>query len=123
MDTYTSTTGEESCRLQLSDVYEIATSVGQEFQRLIGEFGSTTMSVLVSTVVGALEHLEVYVEEYQKLRTQNCKLRLENDHLATEKDDGKKLAAKNEVSNKQYHVCGPLSADGFSPSHISYPII
>lgn len=88
--------GEEACRLQLSDVYEIATATGQEFHRLIGEFGSTTMSALVSTVVGALENLEVYVEEYQKLRTQNCKLRLENDHLATEKDEGKKLAAENE---------------------------
>lgn len=110
--------GEEACRLQLSDVYEIATATGQEFHRLIGEFGSTTMSALVSTVVGALENLEVYVEEYQKLRTQNCKLRLENDHLATEKDEGKKLAAENEVSSERYIIlCGPLLANVFSPSH------
>ena len=93
----TTDAAEELCRLKLSDVCDIATTVGQEFHRLIGEFGSTTLSVLVPTVVGALEHLEVYVEEYQKLQTQNCKLRLENDHLAAEKDQRTTLATENEV--------------------------
>ena len=87
-----------SCRLQFADVHKLAKSIGQEFQRIIEEYGGNCVSVLVPTVVDALEYLELYVEEHQKLRTQNYKLMLENDNLVAERELRMKLALENEVS-------------------------
>lgn len=87
------------CRLQLTEVYDIATTVGKEFQHLIEEFGGSSISKLVSTVLGALEHLEFYVEECEKLQAQYYKLLLENDSLASEKEERIRLASEKEVSS------------------------
>lgn len=87
-----------SCRLQVTDVYDIATKVGKEFQQIIEKFGGNCVSSLVPTVVSALEQLESYVEENQKLHAQNSKLILHNDRLAAERENRIRLAAENEVS-------------------------
>ena len=88
-----------SCKLLLlPDVYDIAKKVGEEFQRIMGEFGGNCVATLVPTVVDALEYLETYVEEYQTLQAQNYKLLLENDSLVTEREQRIRLASENEVS-------------------------
>ena len=89
-----------SMKLQLSEVYDIARKVGEEFQRIIGEFGGRCVATLVPTVVEALEYLEIYVEEYQTLQTRNYKLLLENDSLAMEREQRIRLATENEVSKR-----------------------
>lgn len=83
--------------LLLPDVYDIAKKVGEEFQRIIGEFGGNCVATLVPTVVDALEYLEMYVEEHQALQAQNYKLLLENDSLMRERELRMRLAAENEV--------------------------
>lgn len=90
-----------ACNLVPSDVHDMATRVGKEFQRLIEEYGCSSVSTLVPTVVEALEHLENYVEQYQKVQTQNFKLMLEQDSLATERERREKLKEENAVSVSQ----------------------
>ncbi len=105
-----------TCRLLLSDVHDIATKVGQEFQRLIEAYGCSSVSTIIPTVVEALEHLESYVEEYQKLQTQNFKLILENDSLAAARERRGKLDEDKEVrkSCEMMPFHGPCMAGGGS---------
>ena len=112
-----------SMKLQLSEVYDIARKVGEEFQRIIGEFGGRCVATLVPTVVEALEYLEIYVEEYQTLQTRNYKLLLENDSLAMEREQRIRLATENEVSKrcKIYGVWMYVCMYTYTPLYIIPP--
>ena len=88
--------------LQLKDVYGLAQSVGEQFQALIQQFGNTYLAELVNTVVGVLEHLEVLVEDNQKLQARICKLLLDNDTLLKENERLKAEAKKSDVSDHCY---------------------
>lgn len=84
--------------LQLKNVYDIAQSVGEQFQVLIERFGNSHLATLIDTVVNVLEHLEVFVEENQKLQARKCQLLLENDNLLKELEELKRECQKNAVS-------------------------
>lgn len=84
--------------LQLQDVYEIAQSVGEHFQQLIERFGNASFADLVNTVVNALEHLETFVQDNQKLQARLCRLLLDNDKLLKENEKLKTEAQNNMVS-------------------------
>lgn len=96
--------------LQLKDVYDIAQSVGERFQLLIQRYGEASFADLVNTVVNALEHLEIFVQDNQKLQAQLCKLLLDNDELLKENEKLKTEAQKNTVSNSPMAPLGPWLA-------------
>lgn len=85
--------------LQLKDVYDIAQSVGESFQLLIQRFGNASFAELVNTVVNALEHLETFVQENQKLQARLCKLLLGNDKLLKDNEKLKAESQENLVSS------------------------
>lgn len=78
--------------LTVMDVYDIAAVVGQEFERIIDQYGCEALSRLMPKVVRVLEILEVMVSrssispETEELRLELDKLRLERiDRLEKEK--------------------------------------
>ena len=89
---------QQSTVLQVKDVYDIAQSVGEQFQVLIQHFGISYLGELVNTVVDALEHLETYVQDNQKLQTRVVKVLLDNDNLIKENELLKAESQKNAVS-------------------------
>ena len=88
-----------SDRLQITDVYEIATKIGLEFQKIIDEYGSPSVTSIIPMVVGALEQLEKVVEENEQFRMDHCKLALQSDRLKEERElRAKMLAEKDDIS-------------------------
>lgn len=78
--------------LTVMDVYDIAAVVGQEFERIIDQYGCEALARLMPKVVRVLEILEVLVSrnsispETEELRLELDKLRLERlDRLEKEK--------------------------------------
>nr|XP_023841927.1 RILP-like protein 1 [Salvelinus alpinus] len=78
--------------LTVMDVYDIAAVVGQEFERIIDQYGCEALSRLMPKVVRVLEILEVMVSrnsispETEELRLELDKLRLDRmDRLEKEK--------------------------------------
>lgn len=78
--------------LTVMDVYDIAAIVGQEFERIIDQYGCEVLSRLMPKVVRVLEILEVLVSrnsltpEMEELRLELDKLRLDRmDRLEKEK--------------------------------------
>ena len=87
-----------SDRLQITDVYEIATKIGLEFQKIIDEYGSPSVTNIIPMVVGALEQLEKVVEENEQFRMEHCRLALQGDRLKEERQlRAKMLAEKDEI--------------------------
>ena len=68
-------------RLRITDVYEIAKNIAKQFQEVISEYGSHSVSAVIPMVIEALEHLEFYVENYEKLQTERARLALVNEGL------------------------------------------
>ena len=83
-----------SNRLQVADVYEIATKIGREFQKIIDEYGSPSVTNIIPMVVGALEQLENVVEENEQFRVEHCTLAIQSDKLKEELKKERKLRAK-----------------------------
>lgn len=84
--------------LTVMDVYDIAAVVGQEFERIIDQYGCEALSRLMPKVVRVLEILEVLVSrnsispETEELRLELDRLRLERmDRLEKEKKHKKVL--------------------------------
>uniref|UniRef100_A0A3Q4B1U0 RILP-like protein 1 n=1 Tax=Mola mola TaxID=94237 RepID=A0A3Q4B1U0_MOLML len=90
--------------LTVMDVYDIAAVVGQEFERIIDQYGCEALSRLMPKVVRVLEILEVMVSrssigpESQELRLELDKLRLERiDRMEKEKKHRKELELVEDV--------------------------
>ncbi|XP_076876860.1 RILP-like protein 1 isoform X2 [Brachyhypopomus gauderio] len=90
--------------LTVMDVYDIAAVVGQEFERIIDQYGCEALSRLMPKVVRVLEILEVLVSrnsinpETEELRLELDKLRLERmDRLEKEKKHKKELELVEDV--------------------------
>lgn len=90
--------------LTVMDVYDIAAVVGQEFERIIDQYGCEALSRLMPKVVRVLEILEVMVSrssispETEELRLELDKLRLERiDRLEKEKKHRKELELVEDV--------------------------
>ncbi len=88
-------------QLQLTDVYEIAEKVGEQFEQLIKQFGSVHMGTVIPMVISSLEHLEQFVEDHQRLEISNRKLLLQVDSLAQEREQRIMLSDKVDVSDVQ----------------------
>ncbi|XP_046717660.1 RILP-like protein 1 isoform X2 [Silurus meridionalis] len=90
--------------LTVMDVYDIAAVVGQEFERIIDQYGCEALARLMPKVVRVLEILEVLVSrnsispETEELRLELDKLRLERlDRLEREKKHKKELELVEDV--------------------------
>ncbi|XP_026153061.1 RILP-like protein 1 isoform X2 [Mastacembelus armatus] len=90
--------------LTVMDVYDIAAVVGQEFERIIDQYGCEALSRLMPKVVRVLEILEVMVSrssigpETEELRLELDRLRLERiDRLEKEKKHRKELELVEDV--------------------------
>ncbi|XP_039636015.1 RILP-like protein 1 isoform X6 [Perca fluviatilis] len=90
--------------LTVMDVYDIAAVVGQEFERIIDQYGCEALSRLMPKVVRVLEILEVMVSrnsispETDELRLELDKLRLERlDRLEKEKKHRMELELVEDV--------------------------
>ncbi|XP_034402727.1 RILP-like protein 1 isoform X3 [Cyclopterus lumpus] len=90
--------------LTVMDVYDIAAVVGQEFERIIDQYGCEALSRLMPKVVRVLEILEVMVSrscispEAEELRLELDKLRLERlERLEKERKHRKELELVEDV--------------------------
>ncbi|XP_072310424.1 RILP-like protein 1 isoform X4 [Eucyclogobius newberryi] len=90
--------------LTVMDVYDIAAVVGQEFERIIDQYGCEALSRLMPKVVRVLEILEVMVSrnsigpETEELRLELDKLRVERiERLEREKKHRKELEVVEDV--------------------------
>ncbi|XP_039532518.1 RILP-like protein 1 isoform X2 [Pimephales promelas] len=90
--------------LTVMDVYDIAAVVGQEFERIIDQYGCEALSRLMPKVVRVLEILEVLVSrnsispETEELRLELDRLRLDRmDRLEKEKKHKKELELVEDV--------------------------
>ncbi|XP_051973809.1 RILP-like protein 1 isoform X1 [Xyrauchen texanus] len=90
--------------LTVMDVYDIAAVVGQEFERIIDQYGCEALSRLMPKVVRVLEILEVMVSrnsispETEELRLELDRLRLERmDRLEKERKHKKELELVEDV--------------------------
>ncbi|KAM4709509.1 RILP-like protein 1 isoform 3-T3 [Discoglossus pictus] len=90
--------------LTVMDVYDIASAVGQEFERVIDQYGCEAIARLMPKVVRVLEILEVLVSrsnispEMEELRLELDRLRLERmDRIEKEKKHQKELELVEDV--------------------------
>ncbi|XP_053557784.1 RILP-like protein 1 isoform X2 [Bombina bombina] len=90
--------------LTVMDVYDIASTVGQEFERVIDQYGCEAIARLMPKVVRVLEILEVLVSrnhinpEMDELRLELDRLRLERmDRIEKEKKHQKELELVEDV--------------------------
>ena len=89
-----------SDRLQVTDVYEIATKIGLEFQKIIDEYGSASVTNIIPMVVGALEQLENVVEENEQFRVEHCRLAIQSDRLKEERQQRVKILKERDETNE-----------------------
>ena len=92
MEVFGSALHKNATELTVMDVYDIAAVVGNEFERIIDQYGCEALSRLMPKVVRVLEVLEVLVSrsninpETEELRCELDRLRLErNERLEKEK--------------------------------------
>lgn len=87
-------------RLQVTDVYEIATKIGLEFQKIIDEYGSPSVTNIIPMIVGALEQLEKVVEENEQFRVEHCRLAIQSDRLKQEREQRIKILKERDETNE-----------------------
>lgn len=92
--------------LTLSDVYDMTADVGKHIQTIANEYGTQLLEPLAEIVIRALEHLEWYVEENERMRAVNCKLLLEADEVAAERDSKKQLESELAVRERGLRMGG-----------------
>ncbi|KAG7480984.1 hypothetical protein MATL_G00062010 [Megalops atlanticus] len=104
MEDFGSALEKNAADLTVMDVYDIAAVVGQEFERIIDQYGCEALSRLMPKVVRVLEILEVLVSrnnispETEELRLELDRLRLERmDRLEKEKKHQKELELVEDV--------------------------
>ena len=89
-----------SDRLQVTDVYEIATKIGLEFQKIIDEYGSSSVTNIIPMVVRALEQLEKVVEENEQFRVEHCRLAIQSDRLKEERGQRIKILKERDETSE-----------------------
>lgn len=83
--------------VDVSDVYDAATKIGREFQRLIEQYGTDALSDLLAMVVAALEQLEHTVDQLGEAYKENSRLCVELSQLEAEKGARHKLSKEKKV--------------------------
>nr|CAD7448993.1 unnamed protein product [Timema bartmani] len=73
------------------DVYDIASEIGKEFEKIIDNYGTDSVTSLMPKVINALEHLEVLATKNERENTTVHELKsriaqLENDKIEKAED-------------------------------------
>ena len=71
--------------LSVVDVYDIAASVGKDFETIIDSYGPEAVTELMPKVITVLEHLENLAAKNQKENTEISELRFAVEKLQNEK--------------------------------------
>lgn len=89
--------------ISVVDVYDIATTIGSELERIIDTHGVDSVTTLLPKVVGALELLEAMAGKNEQ---ENILVQELNDRIAKLECDKKEKAAFRERSQKvSVYVC------------------
>ncbi len=85
---------EYSSDISVIDVYELASAIGKEFERIIDLCGADVVTNLMPKVINALEHLESLATKNERENTiledlRNRIIKLENDKHARAEDRSK----------------------------------
>ena len=70
--------------LSTADVYEQASLIGQDIERIIERYGHDSVVDFMPKVIRVLESLEVLVREREKENLEIAELKLENERLYVE---------------------------------------
>ena len=70
--------------LTTADVYEEASLIGQDFEKIIERFGHDAVIDLMPKIIRVLERLELIVGQNDKARLEIDELKLENERLYLE---------------------------------------
>ena len=98
----------QSIDISIVDVYDIAASIGKEFEKIIDNFGPETVTDLMPKVIHVLEQLECLAGRNQKENSEIADLRLTIERLEAEK------AAKAEERARYQQVSGKTMPTGLS---------
>ena len=84
------------------DVYDVAASIGKEFERIIDSYGPEAVTELMPKVINVLEQLEILASSNQKENAEISELRIDIERLTAEK------VAKTEERHKYEQVRTPI---------------
>jgi len=84
---------EECTTLSTVDVYELASVIGSQFEKLIDSYGPESVTNLMPTVIRVLEHLEELAKFSESERAETVELKFTIERLLAEK----KLKAEERV--------------------------
>ena len=70
--------------LTTADVYEEASLIGQDIEKIIERFGHEAVKDLMPKIIRVLERLELVVAEKEKDKLEIAELKLENERLYLE---------------------------------------
>ncbi|CAL4092190.1 unnamed protein product [Meganyctiphanes norvegica] len=76
---------EDDLRINVVDVYDLASEIGKEFEKIIDCFGADAVTSLMPKVISALEHLEKLSSRYENTSTYIQELRATITQLQQEK--------------------------------------
>lgn len=82
---------EDSCdfggEVSVVDVYDIASEIGKECEKIIDQFGAEAVTSLMPKVINALELLETLATKNERENTQMQELRAKIQQLETDKQE------------------------------------
>jgi len=94
--------GEAYTTLSSVDVYELASVIGSQFEKLIDSYGPESVSNLMPTVIRVLEHLEELAKFSEAERAEAVELKFTIERLLAEK----KLKAEQRVKYEKVLYTG-----------------
>ena len=89
--------------LTTADVYEQASLIGQDIEKVFDRFGHDVMLDLMPKIIRVLEQLEVLVGEREKGKQAVAELKMENERLYLEvKREASQRRKLDEVRNERH---------------------
>ena len=71
--------------MSVADVYDLAASIGKEFEKIIDGYGPETITQLMPRVIYALEHLEILSNRNEKENDELTELQYAVERLQADK--------------------------------------
>lgn len=97
-----------AAELTIADVYEDASLIGQDIEKIIEHFGHDAMTDLMPKIVRVLEKLEIVVGEKEKDKLEIAELKLENERLYLDiKREASQRRRLDEVGFTATEIIGP----------------
>lgn len=88
--------------LTTADIYEDASLIGQDFEKIIASFGHEAVVDLMPKIIRVLEKLELVVGEKEKARLEIDELKLENERLYMEIT--KEASQRRQLDEELYQI-------------------